>query len=122
MGKKIALALAAVLTSGTALADGLPTPEQVAIDWGYLPATDRVPTQIVEMSLQPRDAVDAELIKLGLPVPGLEPQIQGYYAVRTATPVKGDEVYELLVEWDHIWRPTVTGDFVKGQPSQSHGS
>jgi hypothetical protein len=104
--KKLALTLVATLATGTAVA--AQTPEELLIEWGYM-SKPVVQTPIVEFApIQPQDGAEAYLLAHGFPVvrKAGEQELLGTYAIEPAKVVKGDAVHELLVEWNHIKRPT----------------
>ena len=118
MSKKFALALATVLTAGSTLANAAETPEQLLVEWGYLPAADKAPAKMVTVTpVQPRNDVEAVMIAHGIPVPGATTQVEGQFVVHDADLKPLDPVRQLLVDWDHIQRSTVTADFVKVAPN-----
>ena len=107
MKKTFALALAATLATGTAVAGQ--TPEEILIEWGYL-SKPVVQTPMVEFApIQPRDATEEYLLSHGFPVvrnDGSDQEVLGTYSIEPAQVIKGDAVRELLVEWDYIKQPT----------------
>ncbi|NLO80520.1 MAG: hypothetical protein GX093_09535 [Xanthomonadaceae bacterium] len=120
MAKKLAFALAATLASSTALASGVPTPEELLLEWGYLSGPGNE-TQIVEFApAQPRNAAEAYMLSHGLPVVGLERDVIGRYEIHPATPRKLNPVQQLLADWNHIKVPTsITATFVPVEEQRS---
>jgi len=116
MRKNITLALAALLVSGSALAE---TPEGLLVKWGYMDDPAREPVQMVHVKpVQPRDDVEASMLAHGLPIPGAVQEVEGSFVVHNVAPRKLDPVTQLLVDWDHIQVPTVSADYVKVAPTE----
>lgn len=123
MKKKLALALAASLATGTAAA--AQTPHELLVEWGYL-SKPVESTPIVEFApIEPRDAAEAYLLSHGFPVVRTTEESQkllGHYVSKPAEVTKNDTTTaadQLLIEWGYLSKPAEQTSVVEFTPFES---